>query len=525
MAFQVSPGIDIREIDLTTTVPSVGINTGAIAGVFRWGPTGERIRVRNEIELVSNFGRPKRNFNQETFFAAADYLAYTDSLLVVRVSDGNTAIGTANTVTGIIDAKYPGALGNSLEVIFIDGADYPTANTYIKSISRNAPTEDTNLNVIVIDSDGGFTGVPGTVLESWENIGTVEGDKTYDGRNNYIVDIINEKSKFIAVPSTANLTFLTAAGQGLVTFASGTDGSDEATITLGTVTAGYDLFNNPEEVEIGILIQGKALGTNNYDLANYLIGICDTRKDCVAFISPSKAAVVANAGSETTDVITFADGLTSSSYGIMDSGYKYRYDKYNDMYVWVPLNGDIAGITARTDDTRDPWFSPAGYNRGIIKNVVKLAWNPKQSDRDDLYQARVNPVVTQPGTGTLLFGDKTLLDLDSAFNRINVRRLFITIEKAIARSAKSLMFEFNDEFTRSQFSNSVEPFLRDVQGRRGIYDFRVVCDETNNTAEVIDRNEFRGDIYVKPARSINFIQLNFVAVRTGVEFEEVVGRF
>ena len=522
MAFQVSPGIDIREIDLSTTVPSVGVNTGAIAGVFRWGPTDERIRVRNEIELVSTFGKPKRNFNQETFFTAADYLAYTDSLYVVRVSDGNTAVASANTD---ISARYPGELGNSISVLYADGGEFDTLVGGVKDFSRNAPSSNTNVTVVVLDTDGSFTGTANTVLEIWEDVGTEEGDKTYDGRNNYLIDVINENSNYITVSESANLEILTTAGAATLTFTGGTDGSNEGTITYGTLTDGYDLFDNPEEVEIGIMMQGKALGTNDYDLANYLISICDARKDCLAFISPAREDVVSNAGDEATDVIAFADGLTSSSYAVMDSGYKYRYDKYNDMYTWVPLNGDIAGITARTDDTRDPWFSPAGYNRGLIKNVIKLAWNPKQIDRDDLYQARVNPVITQPGTGTLLFGDKTLLDLDSAFNRINVRRLFITIEKAIARYAKSLMFEFNDEFTRAQFTNAVEPYLRDVQGRRGIYDFRVVCDETNNTAELIDRNEFRGDIYVKPARSINFIQLNFVAVRTGVEFEEVVGRF
>jgi phage tail sheath protein FI len=209
----------------------------------------------------------------------------------------------------------------------------------------------------------------------------------------------------------------------------------------------------------------------------------------------------------------------------MDSGWKYQYDKYNDVYRYVPLNGDIAGLCVRTDDTRDPWFSPAGYNRGVIKNVIKLPYNPDKADRDILYKNKVNPVITQPGQGTLLFGDKTLLAKPSAFDRINVRRLFIVLEKAIATAAKYTLFEFNDEFTRAQFRNMVEPFLRDVQGRRGIFDFRVVCDETNNTGEVIDSNRFVGDIYIKPARAINFIQLNFVAVRTGVEFSEVVGKF
>jgi len=228
---------------------------------------------------------------------------------------------------------------------------------------------------------------------------------------------------------------------------------------------------------------------------------------------------------EADDVVTYRNSLTSTSYAVLDSGYKYQYDKYNDVYRYVPLNGDMAGLCVRTDDIRDPWFSPAGFNRGIIKNTVKLAFNPNKAQRDLLYKNGVNPVVTFPGQGTLLFGDKTLLAKPSAFDRINVRRLFIVLEKAIATAAKFSLFEFNDQFTRSQFVNLVEPFLRDVQGRRGIYDFKVVCDESNNTGEVIDRNEFVGDIYIKPARSINFIQLNFVAVRTGVEFSEVVGQF
>ena len=243
------------------------------------------------------------------------------------------------------------------------------------------------------------------------------------------------------------------------------------------------------------------------------------------FISPAKEDVVNDVGDEADNIVQFRNSCRSTSYAVLDSGYKYQYDKYNDVYRWVPLNGDIAGLCVRTDDTRDPWYSPAGYNRGQIKNIVKLAFNPKKAERDILYKANINPVTTFPGQGTVLFGDKTMLSKPSAFDRINVRRLFIVLEKAIATAAKFTLFEFNDDFTRAQFRNLVEPFLRDVQGRRGIYDFKVVCDESNNTGEVIDRNEFVGDIYIKPAKSINFIQLNFVAVRTGVEFSEVVGQF
>jgi phage tail sheath protein FI len=244
------------------------------------------------------------------------------------------------------------------------------------------------------------------------------------------------------------------------------------------------------------------------------------------FISPDRDDIVNNPGKdEAQDVVTFRNSLRSTSYAVLDSGYKYMYDKYNDVYRYVPVNGDTAGLCVRTDSVRDPWFSPAGFNRGQIKNIVKLAWNPDKAERDVLYKSGINPVVTFPGQGTVLFGDKTLLSKPSAFDRINVRRLFIVLEKAIATASQFTLFEFNDAFTRAQFKNLVEPFLRDVQGRRGIFDFKVVCDDTNNTGEVIDRNEFIGDIYIKPARSINFIQLNFVAVRTGVEFSEVVGQF
>ena len=266
-------------------------------------------------------------------------------------------------------------------------------------------------------------------------------------------------------------------------------------------------------------------GAHSSTVTSHIIDIAGTRKDCVAFLSPERADVVDQAGNEVDNIVEYRNILTSSSYAFMDSNWKYQFDKYNNVYRWVPLNGDTAGLCVRTDFERDPWFSPAGFNRGIIRNVTRLAWNPDKTDRDELYKKGINPVVAFPGEGTILYGDKTLLSKPSAFDRINVRRLFIVLEKAIARAAKYSLFEFNDAFTRAQFISLVEPFLRDVQGRRGIFDFRVVCDETNNTPEVIDRNEFIGDIYIKPARSINFIQLNFVAVRTGVSFDEIVGKF
>ncbi|NDG32938.1 hypothetical protein EB118_23075, partial [bacterium] len=359
-----------------------------------------------------------------------------------------------------------------------------------------------------------------------------------DGSTNYYKTVINNTSNYLwwandrsgaASANSGTLTTSSTTTPLTISMNSGTDGYNESNTTnITNIITAYDFFKSAEDIDISLVLAGKATntGTNGTQLANYLIdNIAESRKDCVVFVSPMKEDVINNSGSEVNDVKDFKDSLRSTSYAVCDSGYKYQYDKYNDIYRWIPLNGDIAGLCVRTDSDRDPWFSPAGFNRGQIKNIIKLAYNPSKAHRDILYKAGVNPVVTFPGQGTILYGDKTCLSKPSAFDRINVRRLFIVLEKAIATAAKFTLFEFNDEFTRAQFRNLVEPFLRDVQGRRGIYDFKVVCDTTNNTAEVIDRNEFIGDIYVKPAKSINFIQLNFVAVRTGVEFSEIVGQF
>ena len=290
----------------------------------------------------------------------------------------------------------------------------------------------------------------------------------------------------------------------------------------------YEKFNDAENVDLSLLICGPSqtsADATGDTKATAVMDIASGRKDCVAFISPARADVVgvANAITQTQNVVGFADGLPSTSYAVIDSGYKYMYDRYNDVYRFVPLNGDTAGLCARTDVIADAWFSPGGFNRGQVRGAVKLAYNPNQAQRDELYKSNVNSVVSFPGQGTVLFGDKTAQRKPSAFDRINVRRLFIVLEKAVSTAAKFQLFEFNDEFTRAQFRNLVEPFLRDVQGRRGITDFSVVCDDTNNTGDVIDRNEFRADIFIKPARSINFIQLNFIATRSGVAFSEVAG--
>jgi hypothetical protein len=385
------------------------------------------------------------------------------------------------------------------------------------------------VHVVVVDEDGKFTGIPGTVVEKFQFMSKANDNKLDDGTSNYYKNRINSESSYIwwlDHPELAANWGGTGAGTTFTDIykpqsVSLSGGMDAAPTDADIITA-YDLFANPDYMDVSLVLGGPASTTVAAHLIN---NIAESRKDCVAFISPTRAAVVNNSGDELTDVVAIRDVLPSSSYACMDNNWKYQFDKYNDVYRWVPLNGDVAGLCVRTDTERDPWFSPGGFNRGQIKNVVKLAWNATRADRDELYKKSVNPVVTFPGEGTILFGDKTLLAKPSAFDRINIRRLFIILEKSISKAAKYSLFEFNDSFTRAQFVSLVEPFLRLVQGRRGIIDFRVVCDETNNTGEVIDRNEFVGDIYIKAARSINFIQLNFVATRTSVSFDEIVGKF
>jgi hypothetical protein len=393
------------------------------------------------------------------------------------------------------------------------------------------------MSVVVIDQDGKFTGNAGTVLEVFRNLSRATDAKNDDGTVNYYQSYINDNSAYIwatndisTAPSAVAASVANATGTVPYTesFNGGADGSTESNMPIAALATAYDLFADETSVDISLVLAGKARGANDTQLANYIIdNISEVRKDCVTFISPAREDVVGSSvlGAQSDNIVTFRNNLRSSSYSFIDSGYKYQYDKYNDVFRYVPLNGDIAGLAARTDDQRDPWFSPAGFSRGQIKNVVKLAYNPKKSERDLLYKNDINPVVTFPGQGTVLYGDKTGLGKASAFDRINVRRLFIVLRKTVSNAAQQMLFEFNDEFTRAQFKNLVEPFLRDVQGRRGIYDFRVVCDETNNNQGVIDSNRFVGDIYVKPAKSINYMQLNFIAVGTDVSFDEVAGSF
>jgi phage tail sheath protein FI len=556
MAFQLSPGVNVSEIDLTTVVPSVATSIGAFAGPFAWGPANEVITISDEVRLADRFGKPD-NTNYEHWFSAANFLAYSNNLKVVRsinlqssrnaTANGGLLIqndddyesnhsGGANTNLEFA-AKFAGSLGNSLRVELSDGSthvtwDYAGNFTDIPATSDFVSAQNglnDELHIVVIDEDGKFTGTANTILEKFAFVSKASDAKNSDGSTNYYRDVINNRSRYIrwlSHPSTGTNWGNTASG---TTFTNATSlvarslfGGADGTITTANINSAFSQVANPDSVDVSLIVSGPA----NATIANHLIDtIAEVRKDCVVFVSPEKSDVVDNFGSEATSILTYRSTLSSSSYAVMDTGWKYQYDKYNDVFRWVPLNGDVAGLCARTDLERDPWFSPGGLNRGIIRNVIKLAYNPAKTDRDNLYLKGVNPVVSFQGEGTVLFGDKTLLSRPSVFDRINVRRLFIVLEKSIARAARSSLFEFNDQFTRAQFVALVEPFLRDVQGRRGITDFRVVCDETNNTPEVIDRNEFVGDIYIKPARSINFIQLNFVAVRTGVNFDEIVGQF
>ena len=558
MAFQLSPGVLVTEKDLTNVVPAVSSSAGGFVGYFLWGPVNEIQTVSSENQLVREFGKPTST-TTVSFYTAANFLGYGNNLQLVRAvgSAARNAVASGSAIlinnqdiydasfangeaaVGPVAAKYAGATGNSLKVGICDAANFagwtyaaqfdaaPDTSTY--ATSKNASGDE--VHVVVIDEDGAFSGTAGTVLEKFAFLSVASDAKSSDGGSIYYKNVLNAQSKYVwwmDHPTQAvdeDLAWGAAASSGVYhTLAAEVDvsltGGIDAAPAASDIQLGFDLFANKELVDVSLLLTGG----HDYTVAQHVIdNVVLDRLDCVVFLSPPLAAVQNNAGDEADDIVTYRNTTLdrSTSYAVMDSGWKVQYDKYNDVYVNIPLNADTAGLCARTDQTNDPWWSPAGLNRGAIKNCVKLLFSPNQTDRDTLYKNGVNPVVSFPGQGVVLYGDKTLLAKPSAFDRINVRRLFIVLEKAISTAAKFQLFEFNDVFTRAQFRSLVEPFLRDVRGRRGIYDFRVVCDETNNTGEVIDRNEFVADIYIKPAKSINFIYLNFVATRTSVSFEEV----
>jgi phage tail sheath protein FI len=438
--------------------------------------------------------------------------SFTESTLD---TDGNV---TANSAL-IVSHSYTIALGSSYRLAEDSLNKLSLSRKWrYHSLFGKAP-QTGNYHVIVVDEDGEISGEAGAVLELYEDVSTTSTAKLSNGATNYYKDVITNQSSWVKVANTAHFE-ASAQSSTYESLALGTDGTAESATTLGALAAGYDLFKNSNEIDVSFVLQGK--GDNSGNLANYIISnIADYRKDAVAFISPSKEAVVDENKTNTklSNIIAYRNALQNSSYSFMDSGYKYRYDKYNDVYRYVPLNGDTAGLASRVE----PFESPAGFRKGVIKNVVKLAFNPNKAQRDQLYSKDINPVMSQVGQGIVLFGDKTGLGLPSAFDRLNVRRLFISVEKAIANAAQSFLFELNDEFSQTQFKNIVEPFLREIQGRRGIIDFRVISDGTVNTPAVVDQGKFKANIFIKPARSINVIELTFVATRSGIEFEEIVG--
>ena len=577
MAFQVSPGINISEQDLTTVVPNVATTIGAMAGGFQWGPVLERTQIGTENDLVDIFGKPNAD-TFEWFWTAANYLAYGNNLWVVRnvgANAKNAVVGDNDAGTAVLAknkdhydgvtftdqlfvAKYPGALGNSLKVqaIDVDGWADSTVNAeFIANFDGPPGTSpdvanangsasfvaNDEMHVLVIDEGGLWTGTPGYVLEKHAFVSKASDAKKFDGSSNYVVNVMRNESKYAYVGNVLQFTTnstgtekaagLAKTGGAFLTFNSSTAsesvpggsmtlGVDDNTMTDSLLQAGFTLYQTPEVVDITLLLGGASSTTTGKWIID---NIAVTRKDCMAFVSPASTSVVSNSGSEVADLTTDNTALGSSNYAVMDSAWKYQYDRYRDTFMYVPMNGDIAGLCARTDYSHDSWWSPAGLNRGTIKNIVKLSWEATKANRDTMYPLSINPIITQTGAGVVLWGDKTMQVVPSAFDRINVRRLFIVLEKAIAVAAKAMLFEFNDEFTRAQFVNMVAPFLREVQGRRGITDFKVVCDSSNNTGQIIDTNQFVGDIFIKPARSINYIQLNFIAARSDVSFSEIGG--
>jgi len=577
-----SPAVTVKEIDLTGVVPNVQTSTGAFVGDFGWGAVEEVTLVSNEAGLVSTFSAPTTS-NTVDFHSAAYFLRYSNSLNVVRVvdSDAKNAVGSNTNATitaqqiknrdafdalaafdsadGSFLAKYPGELGNSLQVSMCvqDSAGATTFDTwdYKSSFDRKPGTSsfasalgasNDEIHIAVIDRDGGISGTVGTVLETFPHVSVATNAKSTDGASNYYKDVLKEKSSWVYAgklyigdsagsSDTVGTNWdkpATVAGEdfsvGMTDVANRTDtwdfdsGVNSTSIGTDDYALGFDKFEDKDNIEVDFLIAPESLTkTTATSVVNDLVATANARKDCVVVASPDRKAVVTTA--TTASVILTTDTYTSSSYLFVDNNYLKVFDKYNDQYIKIPAASSTAGLMAATDLVAAPWFSPAGQRRGNYLGVTDIVLQPTKTDRDTLYKAGVNPVANIPGQGILLFGDKTKMNRPSAFDRINVRRLFLAIERAIEIAGKNVMFEFNDEFTRAEFVNIVEPFLREVQGRRGITDFRVVCDETNNTSAVVDRNEFIASIFIKPARSINYVTLNFVAVRTGVDFEEVTG--
>jgi len=581
-----SPAVVTREIDLTGIVPNVATSTGAYVGNFRWGPVETPTLVDNESTLVSKFASPS-NSTSVDFHTAAYFTKYSSSLMVIRgdgdsganAYDSDDFTGSNRTSVDIKNlddfnsqraaldsdlhgfiAKYHGELGNSIEIQLCPVSPNDSAfNSWSVAVSgefNSAPGTssfvsqlggvDDEIHVAIIDKDGAFTGTKDAVLETYPYVSLASNAKNPDGSTNYIADVINNQSNYVWLVAADNIdssfygvnsiggdaidettVYTLAPGNETVKTKVLRNGATPTDLSVANYSSGFDTIDDVDAYTVDFLIapplnNSSFADSDNRTIINDMVATAEqTRKDCVVVASPPLEKILSTA--PVNDTVSFAQGLTQSNYLFMDNNYLNVFDKYNDKYIRIPANSSTAGLMAQTDYTNAPWFSPAGITRGRYFGVTDILTSPNKAERDTLYKAGINPITNIPGSGIVLYGDKTMQNRPSAFDRINVRRLFLTLERAISEAAKSVLFEFNDEFTRAQFVNIVEPFLREVKGRRGITDFRVVCDTTNNTPEIIDRNEFVATIFIKPARSINYITLNFVATRTGVDFEEVVG--
>lgn len=620
MAGQVSPGIVLRERDLTaSTIVTTQANTAAFVGSFEKGPVGVITNVATEKELLEIFGKPN-NSNYEDWFVASTFLSYGGQLQIVRIEDttlknadsastgvliqsANVFEANSNTYTWKFAAKTAGTWANGLKIVTVDGtvldgiatvgtvgaADaLRTAGTYsavsatggagsgatfnvvvdgtgaatvtvasagtgyavgntltiddsdlgggggadltfnvaslagwdsqiitgsqLWSTIAAAPSSDSEIHVAVVDSSN-------NVLETFLYLSKTVGTLDEQGASKFYKDVVNRRSLYVYAAASVSDGLQTATLGG---------GVDSYSTTVSDYETAYDLFADVENITVDFVLTGGSLATevSQISKAQKVISIATSRKDCVAFVSPHKGFVsLGSAVAQRDDIIAFFDSVgTSTSYAVFDSGYKYIYDRYNDTYRYIPCNGDVAGLCVQTSLTAEDWYSPAGNQRGNLKNAVKLAYTPSKTDRDKLYLKRINPIASFPGQGIVLFGDKTALGTPSAFDRINVRRLFLAVEKRVNQLAKNVLFELNDEQLRASFTTAVTGYLAEVQAKRGVTDYLVICDDTNNTPDVIDRNEFVAEIYLKPTRSINFITITFVATRTGVSFSEVVGR-
>ena len=551
MAGQVSPGIVLRERDLTNSVAvATQANTAALVGVFEKGPVGVITSITSEKQLVDTFGKPNNN-NFEYWYVASTFLGYGGQLQVVRVADSSlknavsdydSEVPNAPLISSFSDfeaqkgttnfkfaARTPGTWGTSLKVSVIDGSvtslAYGTAtyhgNSKWSSLSPKPADSDT-CHVVVIDEDGAITGTPNTLLETFLFVSRLESAVGSEGETNFYPNVINRRSRYVYADE------LVSVGEVELSLEGGVDAYQASTSSL---EAALSVFEDVENISIDFILAGGSItygvtpGDATKTKALKAISIAASRKDCIAFVSPYRSFVsLSDTAAQKDAILSYFSNLTSTSYAVFDSGYKYIYDRYNDVYRYIPCCGDVAGLCVQTSVTLEDWFSPAGLQRGNLRNAIKLAYTPSKTDRDELYQNRINPITSFPGQGIVLFGDKTALATPSAFDRINVRRLFLALERRVASVARNVLFELNDTTTRNSFFTTVNAFMGEVQAKRGVTDYLVVCDETNNTPEVIDRNEFVAEIYVKPTRSINYITITFVATKTGVSFAEVTGQ-